>query len=53
MHGDPTKATKEKGRVIHDAAVKGLLEFVHEWRSWPIAERSDQHAGPTQPDVRW
>lgn len=53
VHGDPTKATKEKGRVIYEAAVVGLLELVREWKEWPIAERSDQHAGPTQPDVRW
>ena len=53
IHGDPTKATAEKGRVLFEAAVNGLLEFVDEWSAWPIASRSDQHTGPVQDQIRW
>jgi len=53
VHGDPTAATAEKGRVIFEAAVSGLIELVEEIRNWPIAPRSDQHSNPTQPQIRW
>ena len=53
VHGDPTKATPEKGRVILEAAVEGLIAVAEEWRNWPIAERSDQHTGPVQSHIRW
>jgi creatinine amidohydrolase len=53
VHGDPTKATAEKGRIIFDAAVSRLIELVEEWRSWPVANRADQHARPVQSQIRW
>jgi creatinine amidohydrolase len=53
VHGDPTVATAEKGKVIFEAAVDGLVEFVTEWREWPIPARSDQHAAPVRKDIRW
>jgi len=53
VHGDPTAATAEKGQIIFEAAVTGLMEIVEEWRAWPIAARSDQHAGPVQSRIRW
>ena len=53
VHGDPTKATREKGEVILEAAVSGLTELVDELRDWPIEERADQHENPTQPDIQW
>lgn len=53
VHGDPTVATREKGEAIFEAAVSGLVGVVDEWRSWPIAERSDQHTNPVQGDIRW
>ena len=53
VHGDPTRATQEKGKVIFEAAVEGLIAVVEEWRAWPIAERSDQHTGPVQSNIRW
>ncbi len=53
VHGDPTVATAEKGAVIYEAAVAGLLGVVDEWRAWPIADRHDAHEGPVQSDVRW
>ncbi|MBL7199463.1 MAG: creatininase family protein [Anaerolineae bacterium] len=53
VHGDATAATPEKGRVILEAAVSGLIEVVDEWRAWPIATRSDQHTGPVQSQIRW
>ena len=36
-----------------DKAVAKLVEFVDEWRTWPISERSDQHAQPVQAGIRW
>ena len=53
VHGDPTKATPEKGKIILDAAVAGLVGLVDEWRDWPIPDRSDQHTGPVQRGIRW
>jgi creatinine amidohydrolase len=53
VHGDPRAATAEKGKLIFEAAVTHLIELVDEWRAWPIAERSDQHALPPQKDIRW
>ena len=53
VHGDPASATPEKGRLIFEAAVSRLLEIINEWRTWPIAERADQHTGPVQSRIRW
>ncbi len=53
VHGDPTAATAEKGAVIFEAAVSRMVELVDEWRDWPLPDRSDQHRGPVQSDIRW
>jgi len=53
VHGDPTKATAEKGRILFEAAVRGLVELVDELRQWPIEERTDMHAQPAQKTIRW
>lgn len=53
VHGDARTATAEKGKVIFEAAVSGLIELVEEWQQWPIADRMDQHTGPVQGQVRW
>ncbi|NKB66334.1 MAG: creatininase family protein [Candidatus Latescibacteria bacterium] len=53
VHGDPTVATAEKGKIIFEAAVTGLLELVDELRAWPIADRSDQHVHPVQKNIRF
>ena len=53
IHGDPTKATAEKGRIIFDAAVNGLVGLVDELRAWPIERRADMHTGPVQSQIRW
>jgi len=53
VHGDPTAATAEKGKVIWEAALAGLIELVDEFRAWPIAPRSDQHAKPVQAEISW
>ena len=53
VHGDPTCATAEKGKVAFEGAVSGLVRFVDEWRDWPIEERKDQHTGPVQSEIRW
>src|SRR4029077_3510744 len=53
VHGDPTKATAEKGKILFEAAVSGLLQLVDELRAWPIAKRQDMHERPVQSGVRW
>ncbi len=53
VHGDPTKATAEKGRVIFEAAVEGLVKLVDELRAWPIERRQDMHCNPVQGQIRW
>lgn len=53
VHGDATKGTAEKGRVIFDAAVSGLVKLVDELREWPIEQRGDMHTHPTQSQIRW
>lgn len=53
VHGDARTATAEKGEVIFEAAVSGLLALIDEWRAWPIAERRDFHTQPVQANVRW
>ncbi|MEM7034816.1 MAG: creatininase family protein, partial [Chloroflexota bacterium] len=53
VHGDATTATAEKGAVIFEAAVSGLITLVQEWKDWPIAERKDQHRHPVQKQIRW
>jgi creatinine amidohydrolase len=53
VHGDPTKATADKGKILFEAAVSGLVRIVDELRAWPIAERQDMHARPVQSGIRW
>ena len=53
VHGDPTVASAAKGERVFESVVARLIEVVDELRAWPIEERSDQHAHPIQPDVRW
>jgi creatinine amidohydrolase len=53
VHGDATVASAETGKAIFEAAVTGLVEVVSEWQQWPIADRSDQHTGPVQSQIRW
>lgn len=53
VHGDPTKATAEKGRILFEAAVAGLVDLVGELRAWPITKRQDMHTQPVQGNIRW
>ena len=53
VHGDARTATAEKGKVIFEAAVGGLVGLVDEWRAWPLADRRDFHARPVQSQIRW
>ncbi|MDE2508910.1 MAG: creatininase family protein, partial [Planctomycetota bacterium] len=53
VHGDATKGTAEKGRIIFNAAVDGIVRLVDELRAWPIEPRTDMHAGPVQSKIRW
>ena len=45
VHGDPTAATAEKGKIIWEAVLSRLLELVDELRAWPIPQRSDRTRG--------
>jgi creatinine amidohydrolase len=53
VHGYPRSATAEKGKLIYESTVAGMVEFIDEWRAWPIPERSDQHDGTAQKQIRW
>jgi len=53
VHGDPTVATAEKGKVLLEATLDGMVELVDELREWPIEERSDQHRLPVQKDIQF
>ncbi|MEW6752739.1 MAG: creatininase family protein, partial [Candidatus Latescibacterota bacterium] len=53
VHGDPTAATAEKGAVLFEAAVEGMVKLVDELRAWPIEQRSDQHRLPVQRQIRF
>ena len=53
VHGDATKATAEKGEIIFEAAVTGMIELVDELRAWPIEKRRDFHKEPVQSQIRW
>ena len=43
INGDPTLATKEKGRIIFDAVVRNLVRLAREFKSRPRGERVDYH----------
>jgi creatinine amidohydrolase len=53
VHGDPTAATAEKGKIIWEAVLSRLIALVDEWRAWPIAARNDQHEKPAQKQIQW
>jgi len=53
VHGDPTAATAEKGKIIWEAVLTRLVELVDEFRAWPIAPRNDRHQQPVQSDIKW
>jgi creatinine amidohydrolase len=41
--GDPTLATREKGKLWFDATVKNLIEFIREFRAMEIRAKVDKH----------
>src|SRR5690349_13655246 len=53
VHGDPTKASAEKGRFLFEAAVAGLIDLVDELRAWPVEKRQDMHSQPVAAGIRW
>jgi len=53
VHGDATKGTAEKGKIIFEAAVNGLVQLVDELRAWPIEKRQDMHRLPVQSQIKW
>ena len=46
--GDATKATREKGEKLLEAAVSGLVELIRELRDCEIPQRHNQHEGNAQ-----
>ena len=48
VHDDPKVAKIEKGRIIFEAVVEGLLDAIDELREWPIQEQAAMHENPTQ-----
>ena len=53
VHGDPTKATPEKGKKILEIVLKHMMMWLDEYRVWPIDARSDQHRLPVPKGIRW
>lgn len=53
VHGEPSAATPEKGKVIFEAAVSEMIKLIDEFSNWPVAERKDQHTQPVQDTIRW
>jgi creatinine amidohydrolase len=47
VHGDPTKATAEKGRRLLDAAVEECIGYVRELRSMKLPERREPRELPS------
>lgn len=43
INGDPTLATKEKGKFIFEAVVNNFVRFVREFKNRPRGERVDYH----------
>jgi creatinine amidohydrolase/Fe(II)-dependent formamide hydrolase-like protein len=46
VHGDATKATAEKGRILLDAAVEECVGFVRELREKPLPVRWEPRETP-------
>lgn len=42
--GDPTLATKEKGKLWYDATIANLIEFIREFRSFEVRPKLDHHS---------
>jgi hypothetical protein len=42
--GDPTLATRDKGKQMFDAVMARMVELVREFRDRPRAARQDMHA---------
>ena len=51
VHGDPTVATAEKGRVLFEAAVTHLAAAIEEFRDMERKERQDHHTKGPKPVV--
>jgi creatinine amidohydrolase len=41
--GDPTLATKEKGKLVFEAVVEGLMAFIREFKTYERGNRKDLH----------
>ena len=53
VHGDPTRATPEKGQAILEAVMTEMLVWLEEFRAWPVEKRHDMHRLPVQSEIRW
>jgi creatinine amidohydrolase len=45
--GDPTLATRDKGRRWFEATVLNMIEFIHEFRAFEVRPKADRHDGST------
>ncbi len=43
VNGDPTLATREKGRIVFDAVVRNFVRLAHEFKNRTRGERVDYH----------
>src|SRR5258706_13924257 len=43
VNGDPTLATREKGRIIFEAVVRNFVRMAREFKNRPRGERADDH----------
>jgi hypothetical protein len=50
--GDPTLATKSKGKLWYDATVAAIAEFIQEFRSFPVRPILDMHHSKPGPGPR-
>ncbi len=53
VHGNPTKASPEKGQRILEIILREMLVWLDEFRAWPVEKRQDMHRLPVQSDIRW
>jgi creatinine amidohydrolase len=53
VHGDPMDASPEKGKIIWEACISGMIEFLDEFADWKIEERRHMHSRVPDSDIRW
>jgi hypothetical protein len=46
-------ASPEKGKIIWEACISGMIEFLDEFADWKIEERRHMHSRVPDSDIRW